>query len=170
MRPYYKFILLSLVLLLTTECKEPLRDNQFDPGADDFKPLPPCYSYIYDKEYLPGSGELITIAFAMWFLDPLTRDYNIYHDLAYNGEVVWQESDIVESGTQFYGYRFRYMGYQPWPLGDYTFSVYWGEFGVGTIPFSVVMENGRLTTQGPFDRMVKDPGKGIKIDTIGVNF
>jgi hypothetical protein len=170
MRPYHKFALVFLALLLTVSCKEPLRDNQFDPGADNFKPLPPCYAYIYNVQYLPDSVQVITITFAMWFLDSLTRDYNIFHSLALNKEVVWMETDVIESGTQLYGYTFRYMGYQPWPVGDYTFSVYWGEFGVGTIPFSVVMENGRQTIRGSFDHMVRYPAKEIKIDTVRVNF
>jgi hypothetical protein len=147
-----------------------MRNNQFDAGADDFKPLPPANAFIYNVEYDPRTGHVLSVTFAVWFNDSLSRDYNLYHTLSYNKSVVWTDNDTLDAGVQIYGFKMWYGPCLPWPVGEYWFCVYWGEIGVGAIPFEIVEERGRQVIRGPGDYKIKEPLNEISIDTVRVNF
>jgi hypothetical protein len=77
---------------------------------------------------------------------------------------------MIEAGTKIYGFRMYYGYYYPWPDGEYCFSVYWGEIGVGAIPFLISSEGKKSRVNGQIDLRLEYMKPEIPMDTIRLEF
>lgn len=159
------YLVFLFLLLTSTACKDHARNNPFDVGAEGFMPLPPGYVFIYDVDWDSMTGRVYSIAFAVWYPETLSRGYYVYHTLSLNDTVLWTTSGTIEAGTEIYGYRMYYGYYDPWPTGEYWFCVYWGEVGVGAVPFIVTSEKNKSNIKILSDLWMNAKTSKMPVDT-----
>ncbi len=164
-----KPLFIIIFMLTLVACEDHVRDSQFDAGADGFTPLPPATVFIYDVEHQPISGEVVSITFAVLFLDTLVHDFYLYHTLTYDNKVVWNLGEMFPKNYQGYLLKFHWYT-QFWPVGEYSFAVYWGEMAVGGVPFYIEVDNGVYTVRRPIDLMHRKTGARAPVETFRIGF
>lgn len=142
--------IIFVYLLALVACEDHVRDSQYDAGAEGFTPLPPAFVFIYDVEYWPISGEVTSITFGVFFLDTLVHDYYLYNTLTYDNKVIKQLKVMFPKNYQGYLLQY-YLSDQFWPVGEYSFAVYFGEMAVGGVPFTIEIGDGVYRVLTPHD-------------------
>lgn len=135
--------ILGLILLFLISCRE--RNNMFDVGSDGFIPPPPIdNTWVSALYYDPSSGYLIGVQIQIDFAEAFEKDLVISHEFYQDISIRTEFNADITTGTTSYAVEI----YGPYEVGGYRLKIYFGGMPIGSCPFSIVGETGRLIVEG----------------------
>lgn len=110
----------------------------------NFVPPPPIALAWPTEAFYDTTGQLIGIRIQIDFADEFEKNLILTH-MFYQDISLRTEFDLeVNTGTISYAVEI----YGPYQVGDYCLKIYFGEMPIGSCPFSIVSETGRLIVEG----------------------